>query len=347
MNGKKAESRAAMLTVRPFRIISQPSGAAIDLGGTAYFSVKAEGLGMTYQWQWQAPGSSSWSNTSISGANTATLTVKDPPASFNGRKYRCVIKNSSGKQLTTNAAALTVINLTITAQPQNTTAESLASAVLTVKASGTGLKYQWQWQAPGSTTWQNTSLTGATTNTLRFTDLPFAFNGRKYRCVVKNVNGKTVTSSAATLTVKPDRELYNKIAGTYNYFSTAGYSRTEITINKDGSFYGISQSGMTIQYKCDYYGQLSNVKKLDNYTFSMRVSDYHLIHPAGSTGKNGDFPVEYFDIGYADKEFLVYLPGHAGNTLPEAIKEDLRIWEGSVPSVLGRMYIYDGNIGYR
>ena len=200
--GKKAESRAVELTVSGVRISMQPANVTIDLGGTAVFRTAAEGNGLTYQWQWQAPGSSSWSSTSMTGANTSALTVKDPPAVFNGRKYRCVIKDNKGKQAVTGAAALTVINVAVTVQPKNTTADALSSPSISISASGTGLTYQWEWQAKGGSLWQNTSLAGSTTKTLQLKEVPLSFNGRKYRCVVKNINGKTAESNAAVLTVK-------------------------------------------------------------------------------------------------------------------------------------------------
>ena len=218
VNGKKAESSAATLTVRPVRILSQPANAKIDLGGTAVFNVKAEGPGLTYQWQWQAPGSTSWNNTSLTGAATTTLTVKDPPASFNGRKFRCVIKNPSGRQTASNAAILTVVNLVITTQPQNIVVQSNSTASFRISASGTGLTYQWQWQAPGSSSWQNTSISGATTKTLQLTNLSLSFNGRKYQCIVKNVNGKTVVSNAASLTVKDPTGTGNSSQTKYSHY---------------------------------------------------------------------------------------------------------------------------------
>ena len=161
-------------------------------------SVKASGTGLKYQWQYQAPGASTWTNNTSTGYNTSSMTF-EVTAGFNGRKYRCIVSNAAGS-VTSAAATLTVISKpTITTQPKSVTVSAGQTVTMSVKASGTGLKYQWQYQVPGTTTWKNNSSTGYNTNTMKFT-ANAAFNGRKYRCIITNSAGG-VTSSAATLTV--------------------------------------------------------------------------------------------------------------------------------------------------
>ncbi|MBO4212009.1 MAG: hypothetical protein J5878_05075, partial [Oscillospiraceae bacterium] len=70
-------------------------------------------------------------------------------------------------------------------------------ATFSVTATGTNLKYQWQYKKSGSSTWTNWS--GKTDATLSFKGTS-TNNAYQYRCVVSNDSG-SVTSSAATLTV--------------------------------------------------------------------------------------------------------------------------------------------------
>ncbi len=93
------------------------------------------------------------------------------------------------------------VNPKITKQPANLTASNGTTAKLSITAKGDGLTYQWQYQKSGSTTWTNASATSAKTATLSV-NARTAINGYKYRCIVKNSCGNSVTSSTVKLTVK-------------------------------------------------------------------------------------------------------------------------------------------------
>lgn len=87
----------------------------------------------------------------------------------------------------------------ITKQPVSTVAKVGKQTTFTVAASGTGLKYQWQWSADG-TTWKNTSTTAASYSLTAVA----AYNGYMYRCVVTDSNGNFETSNESTLYVVSD-----------------------------------------------------------------------------------------------------------------------------------------------
>ena len=94
---------------------------------------------------------------------------------------------------------MTVSVLSITAQPDDVTVEAGKDATFTVKATGSALKYQWQYKKSGATAWNNwTGRTAAsTTATANST-----WNGMQVRCIVTDGAGNTVTSSAATITIQ-------------------------------------------------------------------------------------------------------------------------------------------------
>ncbi len=197
-NGNKTYSSAAKLTVK-IAITQQPKAATGAVGDTVKFTVKATGAGLTYQWQYKAPGSDKWVNSTAAGAKTNTLEI-GVTAARNGQKYRCIVKDANGKQYTSDAAKLTV-KIAITQQPQTARAPLGEKVTFTVKATGAGLTYQWQYKAPGSDKWVNSTAAGAKTNTLEI-GVTAARNGQKYRCIVKDANGKQYTSDAAWLYVE-------------------------------------------------------------------------------------------------------------------------------------------------
>ena len=195
--GNSVTSSSATLSVSA-KITQQPKNVKTSIGNTAKFTVAAEGTGLTYQWQYQNPGSTSWTNLTSASATTATLSVTAKEA-ISGYKYRCVIKNSLGVNVTSSEATLSV-SAKITTQPKNVKTSIGNTAKFTVAAEGTGLTYQWQYQNPGSTSWTNLTSASAKTATLSVSAKE-AISGYKYHCVIGNSLGINVTSSDATLSV--------------------------------------------------------------------------------------------------------------------------------------------------
>ena len=186
-----------------FAITVQPEDQVAPIGGSAVFTVAADGEGLTYQWEYRLPGKTMWYASGFAGADTATLTV--PVSSRRDRQsYRCRITDQNGDVILSDAAVLTVgqpqQTLQITAQPQDQTGTLNANVVFSVQATGENLTYQWQYSQPGKNTWYNSSAAGAKTDTLTI-QATAKRDGQRYRCVIKDANGVTVTSEAATLYV--------------------------------------------------------------------------------------------------------------------------------------------------
>ena len=157
---------------------------------------------------------------------------------------------------------------------------------------------------------------------------------------------RQTTANAFSKYTDPAAELFSKIAGNYFVYKMSGYGGTSMKIQKNGAFSGISQAGMMVQMRCDFSGNFANVSKIDQYTYSVRVTNYSLAHPAGSKGRYGDASVEYFDIGYRNKVFTVYLPGHSVSSLPASVKESLSLRYNYLGSTLNQPALYDGTWGY-
>lgn len=87
---------------------TQPAGTTVSVNRPATFSVTATGAApLTYQWQRQAPGRSTYAN--ISGATGASYTLPSARLSDGGARFRVVVKNGAGS-VNSSAATLTVVN---------------------------------------------------------------------------------------------------------------------------------------------------------------------------------------------------------------------------------------------
>ncbi len=89
------------------KITKQPESVTAVLGSTVTMSVEAVGDGLTYQWQWSAGDSDTWSNTTVSGNTTATISMEST-AGRDGCRYRCVITDRYGNTVISDSAKLTV-----------------------------------------------------------------------------------------------------------------------------------------------------------------------------------------------------------------------------------------------
>ena len=68
-------------------------------------------------------------------------------------------------------------------------------------ATGSGLKYQWQYSENGGSTWKNSTGTGYATASLKVRIVYANFHERLYRCVVTDQNGGVLICTPALLTV--------------------------------------------------------------------------------------------------------------------------------------------------
>lgn len=102
-------SHAVTLTVTAapsgaLTITAQPVSQTVSAGSSATFTVTAtSGNSITYQWSEKTSGS--WTN--ISGANSASYTVRNVATGMNGNQYRCVVSDGA-TTINSGIAVLTV-----------------------------------------------------------------------------------------------------------------------------------------------------------------------------------------------------------------------------------------------
>ncbi len=84
------------------KITSQPVDSVAAIGGKVFFTVKAEGAGLTYQWQLSDDNGKTWRNSSVKTADYSTTLSKTNA----GRLVRCIVTDCSGAKVTSSSAAM-------------------------------------------------------------------------------------------------------------------------------------------------------------------------------------------------------------------------------------------------
>ena len=199
-NGNQTASSPATIMTR-LGVDVQPQNKSVIVGDTVSYTVKALGKGtLTYQWQSRKDANTAWSNSGVTGAKTATMSVT-ATAGYHGYQFRCIVKDSAGSVVASNIVTVTVLPK-ITTQPTSQSVKVGTTANFTVAATGKAtLKYQWQSRKNASSEWANSGQPGAKTRTLSVTATA-GLNGWQFRCVITDGNGQKSYSEPATLTVK-------------------------------------------------------------------------------------------------------------------------------------------------
>ena len=187
-------------------ITTQPTATQTACpGSNVTYTIAATGSGLTYQWRKggvnlvngvQASGSS------VSGATTANLTLTAVVAADAGN-YDVVILGTCTPGVTSAAGVLLIASApTIATQPANAPTCAGGTATFTVVAAGTPAPTLFQWQVSTTAVPTFTNIIGANTSSLVIPNVTAALDGNKYRVIVTNSCGQSVTSNGlATLTI--------------------------------------------------------------------------------------------------------------------------------------------------
>jgi len=176
-------------------ILVQPADVQAVTAASAEFRVGADGADLQFQWQRSSDGGASWAD--LAGATQDRLVVPAVEAAQSGALYR-VLVSRAGASTTSTAARLTVLAavappvLTVSPQPAQVIAG--ATAQFSVTATGTGLRYRWQWYNDGGA-W--TDVAGADSATLVLTAVDRSFDGRLYRVLVSNDSGEASSAQVS------------------------------------------------------------------------------------------------------------------------------------------------------
>ena len=193
---------AELTVITTINITYHPNNQLVAKGAKGQFTVKAEGEGLKYVWEYHTPDGSRWIETSMEG-NTRETVMIPAIANRDGYMYRCKITDDAGMVVYTNPATMTV--LTVAEQPEDVFTKPGAQVTFTVAGSeAEGYSYQWQYYT--GTRWTDTSLTGYNTATLTVS-ARLNINGRQYRCVLTGDKNSKIESKPATLHVGNEIEI--------------------------------------------------------------------------------------------------------------------------------------------
>ena len=195
----------------PPDFILQPSKSVSVVGYSTFFSASATTLWpVSYQWQYQLPGSSSWLNVGKNPTNAenniSTYTINPVLLNMNGELFHCVATDAYGS-VTSNPAILDVTPtpFVFTVQPGNVIATLESNATFFASAAANPpLGYQWQYEAAGSSNWldvvDNGNDSGSQTSTLTIGKVDLSLNLDQFRCIATNAYS-SITSAPAILFV--------------------------------------------------------------------------------------------------------------------------------------------------
>jgi hypothetical protein len=212
-------SSSAALTVQTAASAPTVTGVASSttVNAAATLSLTATVAGVpTPTIQWFA------GNDAIPGATTAQLEVANVSYAWNGLVIGCRATNSAGTVTGSTTLTVTVAVPVIDEQPIAVTTPAGKPFSLSCAATGMAgatLSYQWERQAPGSTSYA--AVSGATSATLTRNRGSFGQHAGLWRCVVgyADVSGVTVTTIAVSVQVNLTMfpiigQLYDTVAGT-------------------------------------------------------------------------------------------------------------------------------------
>ena len=179
--------QAASITKEPATTAYAKKSAKVSI------KITASGDGLKYAWYIKNSGKSTYTKSSL---KTATYSATMSSA-VKGRKVYCVVTDKYGKKVQSKTFLLREC-VSIVTQPKTVTVKKNATAKVTVKASGDGLKYTWYIKNAGASKYTKSSLKTATysakmTNTVK---------NRLVYCVVTDKYGKTVKTVTVKLKMK-------------------------------------------------------------------------------------------------------------------------------------------------
>ena len=193
-DGQQKKLKSNVIVLREsVSIATQPKTGYAQLNKTAKVTVKATGDGLTYTWYVKDAGSTKYVKSSIT---SSTYSVK-MTEKVHGRRVYCVVKDKYGKTVQSKTVLLRRAASIVT-QPKSVTVKKNATAKVTVKAAGDGLKYTWYIKNAGQKKYSKSSVTKSTYSV----KMTSKVNGRYVYCVVTDQYGKTVKSSTVRVKMK-------------------------------------------------------------------------------------------------------------------------------------------------
>jgi len=180
-------------------IVTVSSSQTVCAGTSVSFTVNATGTGVFYQWR---KGIVNLTNTgSISGANSATLTINPVTSADAATDYNVVVSGTCTPSVASVNVNLTVNDLPgFQTAPTNQTICNGGTVTFSSVAQGSGISYQWFRGASALTDGGN--LSGTTTHSLTINPATMADAATDYYLVVTGICSPDARSADVSLTIE-------------------------------------------------------------------------------------------------------------------------------------------------
>ncbi len=255
-----AVSGSVTVTVHPLtEITQQPSSVTLCEGAPFSFSVVANGVTLTYQWQRFTGGT--WTN--ISGATNATYTVASATPSDSG-DYRVVVSGACGTETSNTVTANVRRTTAITSQPVATPSSLCLGQSFTISVTATGHNLAYQWRRGGN------NITGATGSSYTVASATNADFGT-YDVVVSGTCG-TVTSNPVTVTQIPPTIIVQQPIATPSSVCLGGTFTLSVQASGDNLTYQWRRGGVPISGATQSSYTVTNAQASDFASYDVVVS---------------------------------------------------------------------------
>lgn len=215
VSGKCSPSQTSndvTLTINYLPVVTkQPAHSTICEGGNTQFHVAVTGTNPTYQWQVDN-GTGTFNdltnNAIYSDVTTSVLKLNNPPTSYNGNKYRCVVSGTCSPDGISSYGQLEILLTTqvLTNIAADTFCEGKLSTVM-INSNGAALQYQWQINNGSGykDLVSNATYSGVKSNTLAINNTPKSLDGQYIRCIVNGTcKSDTTENIKANIFYKPE-----------------------------------------------------------------------------------------------------------------------------------------------
>lgn len=194
--GETVISDAAKLTCATLSVLEQPQSWSAAPDSDAFFYAQGSKDGLDYTWQYSTDNGKTWKNTTV---KTPEYKVRITKTTSN-RLVRCKMTDkTTGETITTNPVKLSECkDFKVVKQPAQPKGEIGSVQKIAAQVGGEGLTFQWQVSNNGTSGWKNVTGSSANKACLDQKVIPSEC-GKYFRCVVKDKNGKTITTKAVQL----------------------------------------------------------------------------------------------------------------------------------------------------
>ena len=133
-------------------ITEQPQDERRLIGEKAVFHVASNSAGVSYQWYFSKDNGATWYKCSYTGGKTDTLSFDVQQYQY-GYRFRCEVKDGSGKSCTSSDCALIEKETTVSLDSKEIETKKGETVKISVTAEGNKLSYRWYSSKDAGKTW--------------------------------------------------------------------------------------------------------------------------------------------------------------------------------------------------